>query len=172
MPRHKKIARSHADINALRQRIGYVSHSSLSKLPTIAHTEGLPEISDRNRVHRNRDELCKTSTPYGRVHQEIQVGHIQVEVQHPMSMLYHCARRSARPSALISHAIACRAPIAELPWTIILYADEITIGNQVAYAHNRKSWGFYWTFAEFDFAIACEDAVAFVFSACFNINLV
>ena len=32
-----------------------------------------------------------------------------------------------------------------MPWSLILYADEILPGNQLAYKNKRKMWGIYWT---------------------------
>ena len=42
-------------------------------------------------------------------------------------------------------------------WSLVLYCDEVSPGNQLAYKHERKAWAIYWSFAEFGSHL-CQEA--------------
>jgi hypothetical protein len=43
------------------------------------------------------------------------------------------------------------------PWGIILYADEILPGSQLAYRAARRLWGLYWNVLQFDSAVHSDE---------------
>ena len=101
------------------------------------------------------------STPYGALHQRLRVSEaFEVEYQHPAAMFYHLCQTSARMSALVARAAAAKPSTLSRPWSVVLYADEVLPGNQLAYKNNRKMWAFYWTVLEFTSAGLSDEELA------------
>lgn len=147
-----------ARLQRLRDKLPYISQSALGAVLAVAEQEGLPPAASRFAIARARNDCCQTATPYGRIHQTLSVGCLEFEVQSPFAMLYHVARTSPYVADVISAATRRKPSTVVDPWHLILYADEITPGNQLAYKSERKFWGFYWSVAQFgSAAIADED---------------
>ena len=134
-----------ARLQSLRSRLPYVSQSALSQILQLAEQEQLPEECSRNDVRKARNAVVEERTPYGTLHQTITVDGNPLEVQHPFAMLWHSCASSASVSGLISRAFAASPCTLSMPWSLILYADEILPGNQLAYKNKRKMWRIYWT---------------------------
>ncbi|CAK0873496.1 unnamed protein product, partial [Prorocentrum cordatum] len=90
-----------------------------------------------------RELMVGENTPCGKLHQNMVVGQHAVEICSPAAMLWYC---SALPAMQPLWQRALELP---RPWHIIIYGDEIGAGNALAHVQNRKSWGIYWTIAEF-----------------------
>lgn len=147
-----------ARLNQLRCRVPFVSQSALSTILRLARDDELPAACTRQDVRDSRDTSVQTMTPYGPLHQRITVpGDIDLEIQHPMAMLHHCCANSAALSKLVMNTAAARPPTLTNPWHIVIYADEILPGNQLAYKHNRKFWGVYWSILEFGAAALSDE---------------
>ena len=143
---------------ALRSKLRFVSQSAIASVIDMSRKEPLPDIHGRRDIRKARDVSVKVVTPYGPIHQEITVadGYV-MEIQHPMAMMYLACKESRRFSDLMLWAFEQKQPTAAAPWGIVLYSDEINPGNQLAYQHSRKAWGFYWTFEEFGPFTSDED---------------
>jgi hypothetical protein len=102
-------------------------------------------------------------TPYGALHQTITVAGIddpvQLEVQHPLAMLYHCCTLHNSFSKFIGQVAAARPPTIDKPWRLILYTDEVLPGNQLGYKSARKFWAVYWSILEFGSSVLSDEVV-------------
>ena len=137
-----------ARLTTLRQQLPFISQSGLAALLKHAATNPLPECSGPKQIRTARNEFVKQSTPYGPLHQQIRIGSISIEVQHPFPVLYHTASKSLAFSELLKAALQQRPCSASRPWRVILYFDEIFPGNQLAYKNSRKLWASYWSLLE------------------------
>ena len=159
-PRPRKLAR----IANLKSRLPYISQNALESILNIAAHEPLPSGS-RMDIRAARDHVAFQQTPYGRLHQVIELGSppddIKLEVQHPAAMLYHACAISTSFAHLVRRAAAAKPPSVTSPWTLILYSDEISPGNQLSHQNDRKVWGVYWSILEFgSAALSKEDSEA------------
>ena len=157
--RHTKLAR----LQSLRDRLPFISQSALHAILKIAKDERLPEISTRCDLRDARDAVARTVTPYGNICQTVNLRmsdgtEISVEIQNPFAMLHHSCSSSRQLSALIRRCVEEQQPSLAKPWNIVLYADEVTPGNQLAYKNSRKFWAIYWSMLELGpQALADED---------------
>ena len=76
-----------------------MSHRALVAILKAAAAEPLPELGSRRDIGRARDEVVRTETPYGPLHQTIAVeltagGELTLEIQHPVAMLYQACATS------------------------------------------------------------------------------
>ena len=152
-----------AKLQSLRKRLPHISQSALAQLLRVAAQEELPACGGRSDVRAARDSLGSLVTPYGAVHQRARVHTtsdtmLDIEVQHPLAMLYHSCSTSPSLSGLLKQAIAAKAPTRTSPWRLVLYLDEIGPGNQLAYRNFRRMYGFYWTLWEFGSAALADEA--------------
>ena len=151
-----------AKLQSLRTRLPYISQSALSQILQIAEHEELPGSSTRKDIRRARDETVAQMTPYGPLHQKITIPtsngtDLDVEVQHPCAMLWHLCAKSQCFSELVSRTMASNPCTILEPWNLMLYADEILPGNQLAYKNARKMWGMYWTIVNWGSATLSDE---------------
>ena len=142
-----------ARLQCLRDRLPYISQSALAAILKAARDEDLPE-GNRQDFREARDAVSHTSTPYGPICQVINIpvadggDPMPIEVQHPIAMLYQSCLLSRPLSALIRRCVEQRPPTLARPWSLVLYADEVTPGNQLGYKNKRKFWAIYWSVLE------------------------
>ena len=147
-----------AELASLKSRLPYISQSALGALLRIAKTDRLPDGSTRFGVMRARNKYVSVASPFGPLHQSIDLGGgISAEVQHPMAMLYTVVSKSDAFCVLMARALARFPCSPATPWKLIIYTDEVSPGNQLAYAHERKTWAWYWSFMEFEQSLSSED---------------
>ena len=151
-----------AKLQSLRSRLPYVSQSALSAILQLAAQEELPGSCSRKDVRRARDDTVKELTPYGSLHQTITLpasggATVDIEVQHPFAMLWYSCARSKCFSDLIARTLASNPSTVDAPWQLVLYADEILPGNQLAYKNARKMWGIYWTILTLGSAVLSDE---------------
>ena len=146
-------------IAALRSGLPYVSQSALGAILRLARDDMLPEATSRRCVAQARDDAARTRTLLGELHQAVTLAEgIEVEMCNPGAMLLHCSEFTA-VQVLLERALANKGPVA--PLHVILYADEVTPGNQLAAKTARKTLAFYLTIQEFgQAALANEDCCA------------
>lgn len=145
-------------IGALRARLPHMSQAAYAAMLAAGKNGELDELHGalrRAEVRKSRDAVSQTQTIYGALHQEVRLSDdLTMEV---------CA-----PAAMLAHA-SCLGPIRRLleralagsesrRLNLILYADEVTPGNNLAHKHARKTWAWYWSVQEFGpAALASED---------------
>lgn len=148
----------HDGIAALKARLPYISSSALAAVIKVAKDTKLFEVTNRTSLRQSRQEYVTQSTPYGPIHQRMDIAEdLSTEVQHPMAMLWHCAKHSQSFSSLLQRCLSTFKSDLAHQWRIILYADEVSPGDQLAFKHERKTWAVYWSFMEFGSALSSED---------------
>ena len=158
--RPEKLAR----LQSLRDRLPFISQSALHSILQIAKREELPDIGHRGELRHARDAIAHTMTPYGKICQTLPLrnlsgAEISVEFQNPFAMLHHSCSTSRALTSLMKRCVEKQPPSLARPWNIVLYADEVTPGNQLAYKNSRKFWAVYWSVLEWGpRALADEDA--------------
>ena len=158
MERPTKFARL-TELTRLRQHLPFVSQSALAAILKHAADHELPECSGPKQIRTARSEFVKQMTPYGPLHQKMRVGASQIEVQHPLAVLYYTASKSVAFTKLLRRAVEENPCSAARPWRVVLYFDEIFPGNQLAYKNTRKMWASYWTLLELgSAALSSEDS--------------
>ena len=106
------------------------------------------------------------STPYGPllVHQqanvetmrkgELQQAKVDIHFIDPSAIFWHACTTSEPFSQLVS---TLRTPSASHPWEILLYSDEISPGNVLRHANQRKLVACYWSIKELGaLNLSCE----------------
>ena len=87
---------------------------------------------------------------------------ITIALANPFAMLYAALDKSANMRALFQDRLAVQPCSLERPWSIILYSDEVTPGNPLNTANNRKLQCIYWSFAELGFVALSHEECWFV----------
>ena len=64
-------------------------------------------------------------------------------------MLSFCSGNAERLALLLRELYRQRTPLPSREWSIIISADEATVGNLLAVDPRRKAWLLYWSIAEF-----------------------
>ena len=161
-----KRARAHA----LRASLPYISQRALADILAASRDGPLPVVS-RTQLQLSRDEAAMIMTPYGPLHQTIKVPHetpgvapLIVEIQHPFAMFYHSCRVSKSLSDLVRRVAIAHPPSPLSPWHLILYSDEVTPGNAMAYKNLRRTQAVYWTALEWGCAAIADEEAWFEFT--------
>ena len=143
---------------SLRARLPFISQSALAAILRVAKDERLPDVTSRTAVREARDSQIDIQTPYGCLHQKRQLeGGRSIEVQHPLAMLHCVCGRSQSFSSPMRKTAQMNPPSLLSPWHLVIYSDEVSPGNHLAYQHDRKTWAWYWSFLEFDSALSDEE---------------
>ncbi len=146
------------ELVSLRARLPFISQSALSAILKIATTEGLPKITTRRGVRQARDNFARITTPHGPLHTHIDVtDSVTIEVQNPFAVFWYACKTSASFSSLVAATLASHPSSPASQWSLVLYCDEVSPGNQLAYTHDRKAWAVYWSFGEFGSHL-CQEA--------------
>ena len=150
-----------AQLRDLRHKIPFVSQSALAAVLSLPRDE-VPDSFNRKQIREVRDEAAFTKTPYGPLHQTIEIeldsGKQKiVEVQHPAAMLYHLCLTSACFSELILRTMHKYPCSIDKPWSLIIYSDEVSPGNQLLSVNPRKVWAFYWSILEFGLHVLSDE---------------
>ena len=142
----------------LRYRLPHMSQGALAALCQEAAVGGLPDHVRRKGIRGARDDIAARKTPNGPLHCTIQIPRksgrpYELELQDPMPML--CASMASSPpfANLVNDTLQMRPSSPLEPWHLILYSDEITPGNALAYDNERKSVACYYSIAEFGLAL-------------------
>ena len=131
----------------LRTRLPFVSQTALCALVDVALHEDLPTVVHRRFIRKARDEFVQKRTPFGPIHSVIKdAPREEFEVQMPLPMLWEACRVSSGIAHLVSQLPESSV---SRKLDLVVYADEITPGNQLSYRNNRRSWGMYWSVYQF-----------------------
>ena len=158
-------------IAQLRAELPYVSQEALAAISVVAQRGNLPACS-RKDIRIGRDADVSTDTPYGKLHTTIDAPQVdssepplKIEIQNPFAMLWYAVTVSAAFNSMIGAALQRIPCTFEHPWRLLIYNDEISPGNQLAFKNARKLQGIYWTILELGIAaLSNEDCW---FEACF-----
>ena len=146
----------------LRYTLPHMSQSVLAAVCRAAEAGGLPASVTRHTIKDARDEAASQMAPYGALNCTVEAPRLsgrplQLELQDPLPMLY--ASAALPPFAKLLKESLRRKPSSPTePWHLIMYSDEVTPGNVLAYDHKRKIVACYFSFAEFGYAVSDEEA--------------
>lgn len=159
MERPAKIQR----LQRLRAVLPFMSQAALAAVLKHATVEDLEANVNRSDVRAARNEATKINTPFGTVHQVIELqaakgeDPISLEVQHPLAMLHYMASSSESLARLLQQTSQKSPCGLGRPWHIIVYCDEVLPGNQLAYKSARKAWAIYWSILEWGSAALSDE---------------
>ena len=119
--------RKHARLQELRAKLPYVSQSALAAVLKHLTLEDTETASNRDDLRNARDAYARIATPYESTHQSIEVEGCgkNVEIQHPLAMLYHMSATSPCMARLIRKTAAAIPCTPEKPWRVLIYFDEV-----------------------------------------------
>ena len=154
----KKVARP----SCIQARLPFISGRALSTLLELAKHEDLPQATSRASLREARDKEVRIETPYGALHQHICIEgeggkQIDIEVQHPLSMLWHICRSCQGFANLLHPLLSSPENGPGKPLNIILYMDEVMPGNPLAVTTERKIWAVYWSILELGSAALSQE---------------
>ena len=145
-------------------RKSFVTQAALSEiLQAVRNADALPDGISPSAIKRARQSAMAAETPYGSMVKTWQLEGIKGEVVNvdfldPAAMLWHSMQTSEKLRALFQKAAASNACSTAHPWTICIYSDEVTPGNQLKPHNYRKLQTFYWSVKELGHqALSSED---------------
>ena len=103
-----------ARLQALRSKLPYISQSALAAVLAEAEREPLPKVASRQVIRSARDELVRSVTPYGALHQIVKLdldsgGQFDCEVQHPFALFHYLCSTSDAFAEFIKGVAAAHA---------------------------------------------------------------
>ena len=158
-------------LNEFRRDVPHVSARALSAILTKAKREGLPELHSRSHITSARDISAYEDTPYGLLQQTVQLEgvrpgtHVNLELQHPLAMLYHACKQGGSFSALMQSRLASHPPSPSTPWHLVMYSDGVTPGDAFAMENRRKLQVVYFSFLELEPVALCREDAWFMITA-------
>ena len=166
LPKRQRLAH----LERFRRKVPHLSASALSAVIAEGKLSGLPDLHDRRSIREARDAVLDDVTPYGPVYQSADVtessGQPRQTLQfiHPLALLYVLLSTCVSFSAYVERLHDARPSSVDNPWSLVLYSDEVTPGNQLSVDNKRKIQAVYFSFLEFGSALSNED-LWFTFTA-------
>ena len=83
---------------------------------------------------------------------------VEYAIIQPIPFLVYSIEAAEPFSKFVQWCLMATPSTHDRPWSIIVYGDEVTPGNPLAYSNPRKVWATYWSFAELgSAALSTED---------------
>ena len=141
-PREAKLRR----LEDFRRNLPHMSASALSAVLREAN-QMIPDLTCRNAMHEARDLIMNTATAYGTLFSVIMLAaitgdNIEFDVLNVFAFLTLAYTECTQFRRLINECLAHTRCSMDEPWRLIMYADEVTPGNQLAPDNFRKIWVF------------------------------
>ena len=152
------------DLSRLGRR-SYVSQNALAEiLKAVRDADTLPTGTSRSAVKRARQRAVAAQTPYGSLVKEWHMKKLdgtQVAVKYlcPAATWWQTLQSCERFREHWARAHEERPCTMASKWSLILYSDEVSPGNQLKANNRRRLQTFYWTVKELGpKALSSEDA--------------
>lgn len=132
----------------------YVSQSALEALLQELKETPIPEAGSRRTIKRARDLHVDVQTPLGSLITDIAVklqkdeSEVTLPALNLPALLWHVCHDYPQMAAFFQKRMHLHPNGPEQAWSMTLYTDEISPGNQLKAANTRKVHGFYITFDE------------------------
>jgi hypothetical protein len=157
MERQAKLRR----LERFRRCVPHVSCTALAKILKLA-ADGIPEITDRNAIREARDLQSNELTEYGTLVTNLQLERIDGSpidlcIVNPFAHLVIACRECPGFANLIRDKLVVHPCTPEAPWRLIIYADEVVPGNQLANHNARKVWAIYYALMEYGAAVLSDE---------------
>lgn len=140
-------------------RILQTLHEEGLLAPGVASTDGVS--ATKCRLSRLSSDLANRSTPFGKLIQSIQASTLRIEVIHPMALIFALSEESPKFRALMLSIIGD----GRRPLRIVLFIDEMTLGNVLRPDLGRAVQDLFWTFVDFPGWFLVRQDAWFVFTA-------
>ena len=85
------------------------------------------------------DHFVTTKTAYGSLELQAETDGHDTKFQNPFATLWYLCTHSPAFKKLVSDSLTVHPNSIVNKWGIILYSDEFSQGNQLAYKHERKA---------------------------------
>ena len=149
-PREAKLRK----LNEFRRTKPHCSASALAAILEDIKKNGIPDVTDRNSMREARNAVTTSIHQYGPILQHIRCtndegGTTTIPIASPFAMLAAALDESDNFRAFLKRRLMVHPPSPEAPWNIVVYSDEVTPGNPLAVANQRKFQAIYWSFLEF-----------------------
>ena len=158
---HQAFAMSAASLGGHR----LISQSALSAvLCDLEKLDRPPSAISRRSIKRQREHNLDITTPFGKLLQSktvvlpavpktkkeraLQERTIEVEIVHPLALLYHLCQEAPDFGSMLRQCITAHQPRQDKPLGLLCYSDEITPGNVLAHSNERKVQIIYWSIKE------------------------
>ena len=139
----------------------YIAQAALAHILSEAQRNSLPKGS-RAVIRKSRDALVQEVTPYGPLHTTMQLPRVSggvpdLEIQDPVAFMTYMCLHSASYSDMVrrTHEINPSSPSS--PWSVVIYNDEVTPGQQLTKVNTRKFQAVYWTVLEYGMEHICDE---------------
>lgn len=150
----------------------FVSQRGLQEILTWArdHPQELQETgTSRASLKRTRETAVRDCDGvYGPIVKTMKVeatsGKVDLTYLCPAASLFHASLRCKGFGAVLSAQMAANVPSIDKPWTVCLYADEISPGNQLKVHNARKLWAIYWSLKQLGGKALTQEASWFVWT--------
>ena len=140
-------------LSDFRRRMPYTSASALAAVLREVEQHGAPELNTRQALAAATElELCQ-DTPYGKMLVDMPLisarnAPMSIVAINPLGLLVAAYEQGGSFADLFDKAYAAKPATPEAPWELILYGDEVVLGNVVKYDNKRKIWIIYFSFQE------------------------
>lgn len=140
-------------LEGLRRAVPHVSAKALADIMQNICED--PVLATRADFLAARRMVTEQETPHGPLFRNIQLPAagsattMAFRVLHLAAMLYVCFQQCDAYRNLMLQTLRSKPMGYEDPWTLILYSDEVTPGNQLSPDNTRKMWCFYVSFLEY-----------------------
>jgi hypothetical protein len=149
---------------SLRRGLPHMSKSALAALVNYSKDHDFSDLpASRKGFNRCRDATFE-DTPYGPLLQTVPLKRHHPKPDrdmvliHPLAYLWQACKQGGAFWVLLKAKHAATPSSHEQPWRLVLYADEVVPGNQLAIVNARKIWVSYFSFLELNEHIGSEVA--------------
>ena len=138
-------------LNDFRRRLPHCTASALASILADVRDHGIPEGSmSRGAFREARDLQNSQMTPFGPVLQSVLIfgkddSEKQLTIAHPIALLWKAASECNSFSTYLHQKLIEHPPSQEMPWSLLLYTDEVTPRNPLATLNSRKFHAIYWS---------------------------
>ena len=135
-------------------RKSFVTQAALSEvLQAVRRADALPDGISPSALKRARQAAMAATTPYGNMVKSWRLEGSQGEViavdyLDPAAMLWHSLQSSQKLQTFFQSVARQNPCDLARPWSICIYSDEVTPGNQLKPHNYRKLQTFYWSIRE------------------------
>ena len=135
-------------------RKSFVSQAGIAEiLKAVKEAGELPKGISKSAVKRSRQAAIAAETPHGPLLREWTLTteegkEEKVHYLDPIACLWHALQTCSKFRQFFSAAAAASPCSVHSPWRVVVYADEVTPGNQLKPTNKRKLQTFYWSLLE------------------------
>lgn len=143
------------ELNEMRRRLPHMTATALSAVLLDVKKHGMPELMSRHQLAAATEEIVNYETPYGKMILDISFvkseggDALVVPVANPLAYMWKAFNQGGNFSSFFEELLRGPSGTYDNPLKLIVYADEVTPGRELALVTTRKIWCIYYGFAEF-----------------------